>query len=409
MTRNNPFISFSPIIVFFSIYIFGITLGKEVLSQEVLLNLPYLIGAGALALACMFNRWRFVSPVIVALLTYAFIRNHLQTSLQEVESLSKFVGLNLLYCSALLLVLILPEKGAFSRVGILYSVCLLLAPALVFGFYPKGVDWTEVLSLFSLFEVGFELPHWFSSGLVTVHLITGVSLLLILVFRKQVAEKAVCLTWLCGVIVFYDFSRPEVSAVAFSALCVALFVMYQMSSYEVTYKDALTGISGRRALEEYLLTLGGRYTVAMLDVDHFKKFNDTYGHDIGDQVLRMVASQVSKVQGGGKAFRYGGEEFTIVFNRNTVDEIHVFLESVRESIQNYKMTLRSEGRSTDKKAGKKLRGQSDAKTEIVSVTISIGSAGSERGLSPQDVIKKADQLLYRAKEAGRNCVIKETV
>jgi hypothetical protein len=144
----------------------------------------------------------------------------------------------------------------------------------------------------------------------------------------------------------------------------------------------------------------------MLDVDHFKKFNDTYGHDVGDQVLKMVAARVAQVQGGGKAFRYGGEEFTIVFNRRSADEIRVFLEAVRESIQHYEMVLRSDERVKDKKAGKESRGKNTkAKVKTVSVTISIGVANSEQGLKPKDIIKKADQLLYKAKEAGRNCTV----
>ena len=61
--------------------------------------------------------------------------------------------------------------------------------------------------------------------------------------------------------------------------------------------------------------MGRHYTLAMIDVDHFKKFNDTYGHDVGDLVLKMVAHQISQVNGGGKAYRYGGEEFTTVLYR----------------------------------------------------------------------------------------------
>ena len=78
----------------------------------------------------------------------------------------------------------------------------------------------------------------------------------------------------------------------------------------------------------------------MTDVDHFKKFNDTYGHDVGDQVLRMVAARLKKVTGGGKAYRYGGEEFTIVFAGKTMEECQPHLEAVREAIENYAMQLR---------------------------------------------------------------------
>jgi len=70
--------------------------------------------------------------------------------------------------------------------------------------------------------------------------------------------------------------------------------------YDIAYRDELTGLPGRRAFNDVMAQLGGTYAIAMCDVDHFKKFNDTYGHDTGDQVLRMVAAQLSQVGGGGQ-------------------------------------------------------------------------------------------------------------
>ena len=81
----------------------------------------------------------------------------------------------------------------------------------------------------------------------------------------------------------------------------------------MAYDDELTGLPARRALNEALTRLRGVYTVAMVDIDHFKRFNDEHGHDVGDQLLRMVGARVGEVRGGGRAFRYGGEEFAVLF------------------------------------------------------------------------------------------------
>src|SRR5439155_9485473 len=78
-------------------------------------------------------------------------------------------------------------------------------------------------------------------------------------------------------------------------------------SHQLAFRDELTGLPGRRALDERLRALRGRYALAMVDVDHFKKFNDTHGHDVGDQVLKLVAGRLAEVGGGGIAYRYGGE------------------------------------------------------------------------------------------------------
>jgi diguanylate cyclase (GGDEF)-like protein len=151
--------------------------------------------------------------------------------------------------------------------------------------------------------------------------------------------------------------------------------------------------------------LGRNYVIAMTDVDHFKKFNDTYGHDVGDQVLRMVASQLRKVSGGGTAYRYGGEEFTVLYPGKSISECLPHLEALRRNIEEYRMRLRDkQSRPEDAKRGRNQRGQS--KSQHVSVAISIGVAErSDEHRDPQEVIKAADQALYKAKEAGRNRVV----
>ncbi|WP_426151317.1 diguanylate cyclase [Pseudomonas sp. DC3000-4b1] len=174
--------------------------------------------------------------------------------------------------------------------------------------------------------------------------------------------------------------------------------------YQMAFRDELTGLPGRRALNERLQRLGRNYVIAMSDVDHFKRFNDTHGHDVGDQVLRLVASKLGKIGGGGRAYRYGGEEFALVFAGKTLEECLPHLEVVRGVIAAYVIHLRDPDRPVDDQQGRQRRGASGASQ--VSVTISIGVA--ERQLeqrSPEEVIKAADQALYAAKGAGRNCVI----
>jgi diguanylate cyclase (GGDEF)-like protein len=170
------------------------------------------------------------------------------------------------------------------------------------------------------------------------------------------------------------------------------------ASHALAYRDELTGLPGRRALNEDLLRLGRVYTLAMLDIDHFKQFNDRYGHATGDEVLRMVASRLARVGGGGKAYRYGGEEFTIVFAGRGLDEAREHLEAVRESVAAGGFCLRNQPRPA-KAPRQPKRGQ----PQTVAVTISIGAAehGAE---TAEELIKAADKKLYKAKQTGRNRV-----
>jgi PleD family two-component response regulator len=142
----------------------------------------------------------------------------------------------------------------------------------------------------------------------------------------------------------------------------------------------------------------------MVDVDHFKKFNDTHGHDVGDQVLRLVATRLAGVGGSGIAFRYGGEEFTILFPGKDADEALPHLEELRADIAAYRMTLRAPDRPRRTRSGKRRRGASGG-TKQLAVTVSIGVASrTPRHDAPEAVIKAADRALYRAKRGGRNRV-----
>lgn len=175
-------------------------------------------------------------------------------------------------------------------------------------------------------------------------------------------------------------------------------------AYQMAFRDELTGLPGRRALNERLQRLGRNYVLAMGDVDHFKKFNDTHGHDVGDQVLRLVASKLSKISGGGRAYRYGGEEFALVFAGKTLEECMPHLEVIRESIATYNIHLRNQdSRPQDDQQGRQRRAGSAASS--VSVTVSIGVAERLEQRTPEEVLKSADQALYSAKGAGRNCVM----
>jgi diguanylate cyclase (GGDEF)-like protein len=192
------------------------------------------------------------------------------------------------------------------------------------------------------------------------------------------------------------------------------------SSYLLAYHDELTTLPSRRAFNDALLRLQEPYSIAVVDIDHFKKFNDTYGHDTGDQVLRLVASNLARVSGGGRAYRCGGEEFNILFPGKATPEVLDHLERLRQSVELSRFRMRGDDRRQTPRGPDRRNRQNRrrlSKGQVIrelaeqecpaslSVTVSIGVASStKKSTGPDAVLKAADKALYRAKANGRNRV-----
>ena len=269
--------------------------------------------------------------------------------------------------------------------------------------------------------------HHLVTGMVPQHLAfstviafaAGAVVLLIryLLFRKPV-ESGLLWALAASALALRFGGAGRIPAAYFATAAFILAVSMVETSYLLAYHDELTTLPSRRAFHEALLRLQAPYSIAMVDIDHFKRCNDTYGHDTGDQVLRMVAGRLARVTGGGQAYRCGGEEFAIVFPGKTTKDVLEPLEQLRSSIETSSFRLRGnnkdrrqEARGPDRRnsrgraqAGRAIRqlAQAAAADEL-SVTASIGvaSSGSEKS-SADEVVQAADKALYRAKAGGRN-------
>jgi diguanylate cyclase (GGDEF)-like protein len=296
--------------------------------------------------------------------------------------------------SILLLIAFIKDRGLLSVHGIVRVVFILACGAFAYGWLMLAAMASTNLAQNEL--VSPLLPH------LPLSLPLAVTALLLLwrSLRHSSLTSAAVLTsfivWVLKHNNWIDLPWP----LLVSVLIVHSLLSVIIDAYFLAYRDDLTALPSRRALNQLALSLGRKYTVAMLDIDHFKKFNDTYGHDIGDQVLRLVAAKLAKVKGGGKVFRYGGEEFTIVFPRKTIEQSQPQLEVLRQAIADYDIVVRQPERKTKK--SRKPSKQSNEK--IVSVTISIGVAQRNVKQSFEQALKDSDLALYRAKKNGRNNV-----
>jgi len=159
-----------------------------------------------------------------------------------------------------------------------------------------------------------------------------------------------------------------------------------------SYTDSLTGIANRKKFDTALMcqiskaeAQGTSLCLAVGDIDHFKQFNDSYGHQVGDQVLKLVGLALhDNVKGSDLAARYGGEEFALILPNTDTDDAFTLVETIRKDI-----------------ASRHIRNKQKNK-DYGSVTLSLGLAFYRPGDVASDLLGRADAALYKAKENGRN-------
>lgn len=295
------------------------------------------------------------------------------------------------------------ERGIFNKSGLakLTITIFILLSSFALA-HSETIAATMIKPIFDM-----ELPILEPANDIFL-LLFGVTLLLQLV--KLFVERDLKIITLIVSFIFLSipflFSssiRPYDTSLFLALGAGILGVMLVRDAYKMAFIDTLTQIPSRRALEEYTKGLTPPFSLCMVDIDHFKKFNDTYGHDRGDEVLRYVAKELERVGGGGRAFRYGGEEFTIIFANKFNSDAKGFLEQIRESISEKGFILRQKDRPNDKK-GKSQRGSSSKKHKKVNLSVSMGLCDSGDAKYIYDMFILADKALYRAKKAGRNCL-----
>ncbi|QHL91450.1 diguanylate cyclase [Sphingomonas changnyeongensis] len=163
----------------------------------------------------------------------------------------------------------------------------------------------------------------------------------------------------------------------------------------VAESDALTGLANRRAFEAKLRRAVGHareqgkpLALAFCDIDHFKKINDTHGHDVGDRILKFVAQRLASASSNNcYVARHGGEEFVMLFQDMEVDEAARIVDDVRADLQDRRLIAKQSGEP------------------IGQVSFSAGVAGLAAGENGRQMLRAADQALYRAKREGRNRVV----
>ena len=352
--------------------------------------LPAIVLPVGLALSLWFNRGRaflaFVS-LMLAYTGYALASRygaHPFSLSALLSGIAIFVPLNVT------LILALPERGvlhfrSYRWLLLILIECIVVAWIASAGQVPfSGAAWKTILDHWLLRPnptpaVGQVL---FAAGIAMaigrVH--EELSPVEIGLGSALLAFFAAC-TW---------STSPSSFPIFITAAGLILLLSILQISHRMAFLDDLTGLPGRRMLEEQLLGLGPQFAIAMVDIDHFKRFNDSYGHDVGDQVLRMVGARLAEIGGGGRAFRYGGEEFTAVLPDTESHGAGVVAAAMKETVESLAISHPNSPIS-----------------DRVTISCGVAIATPASHLTAEDLLNAGDEMLYRAKDRGRNRV--ETV
>lgn len=363
--------------------------------------LPELLAVLLVALAWRFRRSRLAVAAVTVAITNVLLRGPLAEHASDPQR-TWMMALALLIPVNLAVLVLLRDHPLQQRGPLIHLVVVASQPWLVglaLGAAASGAvtgedgRWVRLLGSPQAALLGF--------------LIAAVFTVLAFAFRRGTFEVAMLWVLAAAALALFVGHNPQSTALLCAAAQLSLLSAVIEDSYRLAYHDQLTGLPGRRALDETLTRLGGDYVLAMVDVDHFKRFNDRYGHDVGDQALRMVADELASVTEGGRAYRYGGEEFAVVFTGRSPAQTRDALEALRHDIEGRSFSIRSPKRPR-KKPDKPM--PPSGPSEQVNLTVSIGAAGpGNRNPEPGDVLRAADASLYKAKRRGRNRVVIEGV
>ena len=307
-------------------------------ARIILDNLPYLFCFVAVVMAYQFHRSRLLLAAFSIAVFYWVVRTFLQESLTEPSAWYAYLSTSLALPVLCFYLLLLPERGIWNLHGFVFTLAFIMLALICVQLGPWLPEVSEAaLAYYTPRPVDGYVLSLGASILVGLVCIVALSLICLRNDEVEVALLAAFFSMYLA-LAFLHLEHISVVMCSTAALCMVWGLL--RSSHAMAYRDELTGLPGRRALNERLKMLGGTYSIAMLDIDHFKKFNDKHGHDVGDEVLRLVASRMGRVTGGGTAYRYGGEEFCIVFPRRHIEDCVQPLETVREEISEYRMSIR---------------------------------------------------------------------
>jgi len=355
-------------------------LGEDIALWQIMAGI--LTGVGAV-LASLFSQWRIVSAIALVSGAYAIFHVGPEWASSEWHTLSMLFPL-----LALIGVGLSTERGPLATAPLLALVALAAAAGLNLRAPAFDPSWMLNGTLFEQWEITF-------TPILTALVLAIGTLMAAQLWRPEGSRGAALASLLCLSPLPLAWATPASALLMAAGAVLVLWAALFRHAWRLAFMDELTDTLNRRAMD---LRLNRKVAaITMVDVDHFKRFNDKWGHDAGDQVLRRVARLLNACGPGAQVYRYGGEEFAIIHRTSHPDRAKNLLEQLRKTLAQEPFHIRGPNRNP------KQRGKDGGKP--VRITASFGLAMARPGEATSETLRRADSALYRAKRNGRNRVV----
>jgi diguanylate cyclase (GGDEF)-like protein len=364
--------------------------------------LPYVLLLIIIANSISHQQSRELNIAISLIMSYWLMRNLIwPTDTNDATATILFVLIGPLIALNFIIVTILPEKGIQNKNGI--HLLLLMSFELMFLIWI--VNLTPELFLKYLYypyfvsEI-FDLSPMYQSSII-INVIVFFILLIKAILKQQVVFTGYLGAFISIVLAQHFINTPITSMVYFSVACLILIMAISLNSYRLSKIDIITELPSLRSFKGQLKKLDDHFCIALVDIDEFKEMTDEYGQDVCDQILRMIASRSLLLGRKGFPYRYGDQEFALIFYDMQLHEANKYLATLCDSIANEPFMLRSSKRPFFKPNFTPSLGQSarNSKYKSIPISVSVGIAEKKpHHNNASDVLTTAREALDRAKE-----------
>ena len=373
-----------------------------------LMQLPYYLLILVSALGLVLNRTREAGAAMFLIIVYFCIQQELQSPLELVRPGTVYFLLCLFVPIGMALLSLFPERRTFEFWGV---ASLTIAPVLlVIGMRVLDQALATGANLNEVWLPRVDEPTILSAEAFYLFAVATMLCLVTYFIRRDNAQTALLFSIIFIFATLNWLHLSMISTVMMLAAGLALLWGVISSLLYMLYQDELTGLPDRKALNRAMGTLNAGDILVMADIDKFKNLNDSHGHDTGDEVLKLVAVFLSETGERGRAYRYGGEEFTFLFKGRDQEKALAALQETREKIANYPIVIRAREqrpmkKPTNNKQGAAYREEArirELNRKAIRTSISMGVVALREDEHPLDALKRADKQLYKAKKSGRN-------